>query len=322
LYLDFFDFSKKPFHITPDPEFLYLSLSHKEALSSMIYGIEERMGFIAITGETGTGKTTIIRSYLANVDTVRILPIYIFNANVTFYELLLNIFEEIGIVPTSEETSSMVNQLSLFLIEKFENDRNVALIIDDAQTMPIDTLEQLRLLSNLETTKEKLLQIVLVGQPELDDKINLQELRQLKQRITIQTSIKPLTLQECREYVLHRISKVSANAVTIFTPEALDILVEKSAGIPRILNTFCENALIAAFAYQQRTINKAIMKEVTGDYSSVTRTSKSRNNSNVVSAVKKQKTISLKTIASLVILAIFLMSSILFILYIWTDSHY
>ena len=265
MYLSFYGFNKKPFHITPDPEFLYLSPSHKEALGAVIYGIEQRMGFVAITGEVGTGKTTIIRSYLAKVDIKQICPVYIFNAHVSFYELLLNIFREIGLEVKNDNISQMVYQLHSFLINEYKQGRNTVLIIDEAQNMPIDTLEQLRILSNIETASEKLIQIVLVGQPELNDNLEAHELRQLKQRLTIKATIQRLSFNESLEYIQHRINKVTASEKSIFTNTALRRIARYAKGIPRNINIICENALITAFGYQKVPITPQIIDEILTD---------------------------------------------------------
>lgn len=266
MYLNHFGFRKKPFHITPDPDFLYLSPSHKEALGSILYGINERMGFVAITGEVGTGKTTIIRAFLEQINQDEILPVYIFNAQVSFQELLHNIFSELGLKGESNVISDMVYQLNVTLIEKYKKNQNIVLIIDEAQGMPEETLEQIRILSNLETTKEKLLQIILVGQPELDDKLHKKELRQLRQRIAIRALIKSLSDKESYEYIQHRISKVTNSSNDIFSKNALKLIVKNANGVPRIINTLCDNALIATFGYQEKVVNSKIVKEVVDDY--------------------------------------------------------
>lgn len=265
MYLTFYGFKKKPFHITPDPDFLYLSPSHKEALGAVIYGIEQRMGFVAITGEVGTGKTTIIRSYLAKIDLRQVSPVYIFNAHVSFYELLINIFREIGLQPDNENISSMVHQLHRFLIDEYKQSRNTVLIIDEAQNMPIDTLEQLRILSNLETANEKLLQIVLVGQPELNENLDQYELRQLKQRLAIKATIQKLSPAESLEYIKHRLQKVTFSERNIFSDAALKRIVRYAKGIPRNINIICENALIAGFGYQKKQITSKIISEIMSD---------------------------------------------------------
>ena len=222
MYLDFYRLKKNPFHITPDPEFLFLSSSHKEASASLIYGIEERKGFIAITGEIGVGKTTILRSYLESADPQKLKVVYIFNSMLPFESLLKQIFNELGLVAAEgDDVPEMVSHLHRFLIEEYKHDRNVALIIDEAQNMPVETLENLRMLSNLETSKDKLIQIVMVGQPEFERKLELQELRQLRQRIAIRCQIKPLNRDESLAYIQHRLMKGSYFHNQVFTKAAL-----------------------------------------------------------------------------------------------------
>ncbi len=268
MYLSFYQLKKEPFHITPDPEFLYLSPSHKQALGSVIYGIEQRKGFIAITGEVGVGKTTILRSYLDRAERERLKIIYVFNSNVSFGGLVKTIHRELGSTPSeANNVYEMVNQLHAILIEEYRQDRNVALIIDEAQNMPIATLENLRMLSNLETSKDKLIQILLVGQPEFDHKLELHELRQLKQRIAIRCKILPLTLEESRNYIGHRLSKASRKKKTkVFSRSALSLIVKHSKGIPRILNVLCDNSLITGFGYQKKVVSASIVKEIMADF--------------------------------------------------------
>ncbi|MFZ0932187.1 MAG: AAA family ATPase [Syntrophobacteraceae bacterium] len=267
MYLDFYKFKKSPFHITPDPEFLFLSASHKEASACLIYGIEERKGFIAITGEIGVGKTTILRSYLENIEPEKLRVVYIFNAVLSFESLLKQIFNELGLV-AAEGTGvpGLVNHLHRFLIEEYKNERNVALIIDEAQNMPVETLENLRMLSNLETSKDKLVQIVMVGQPEFERKLELEELRQLKQRVAIRCRIKPLTRDESLAYIQHRLMKASLFHNQVFTKGALKRIVKEAGGFPRLINIFCDNAMITGFGYQRNPVGKKIIKEVIADF--------------------------------------------------------
>jgi general secretion pathway protein A len=266
MYLDFYQLQKAPFHITPDPAFLFLSPSHKAALGSIIYGIEERQGFVAITGEVGLGKTTILRSYLERIDQSRLKTIYIFNANISFRSLLKTIFREFGLEFEADDLFEMVNRLHQVLIEEYKQGRNVALIIDEAQNMPIETLENLRMLSNLETATEKLVQIVLIGQPEFEHRLNLNELRQLKQRLVIRSIIAALTAEESLAYVEHRLAKVALAEAPIFTKGALKLIIDKANGTPRTLNILCTNALIAGFGYQQKPIKAGTVKEVLTDF--------------------------------------------------------
>ncbi len=266
MYLDFFKFKKSPFHITPDPDFLFLSPSHKEASASIYYGIEERKGFVAVTGEVGVGKTTILRSYLEGTDPEKTRIVYIFNAAISFDKLLKQIASEFGIPVAGVDSAELVDSLFHYLIQEYENDRNVVLIIDEAQNMPVETLERLRMLSNLETSQDKLLQIILVGQPEFEDKLNRPELRQLKQRIAIMCRVSALTPEESLAYIQHRLMKASQFHNQVFTKDALKRIVKEANGIPRIINVLCDNVLITAFGYQRNPVDGKIVKEVIKDF--------------------------------------------------------
>ncbi len=266
MYRSFYHLNKKPFHITPDPEFLFLSPSHGEAFAAIIYGIEHRKGFLAITGEVGVGKTTILRAYLEKTGHEQHRIIYIFNAAVSFSGLLRLVLEEFGVAVAGDDTFAMVNRLHHLLIEEYQNNRNVVLIIDEAQNMPVETLEHLRMLSNLETSEDKLLQIVLVGQPELDRLLDLHELRQLRQRIAVRCRIKALTEAESHAYIQHRLAKASAHGGVIFAPGSLQPIIREAAGVPRIINILCDNALLTGFGYQQKPITKKIVKEVVAEH--------------------------------------------------------
>jgi general secretion pathway protein A len=266
MYLDFYHLKKAPFHITPDPEFLFLSPSHKAALGALVYGIEERQGFVALIGEVGLGKTTILRSYLERVDQSQLRPIYIFNSNVSFGDLLKTLCREFGIEILTENVADTVNRLHQVLIEEYKQGRNVALIVDEAQHMPIETLEHLRMLSNLETSTQKLIQIVLVGQPEFEAKLNNHALRQLKQRLVIRGTISPLTAEESRDYIIYRLAKVVMVDEPIFTKGALRKIIQYAQGTPRVINVLCTNALIQGFGYRKRRISTKIIKEVIADY--------------------------------------------------------
>ena len=217
MYLDFYLLKKEPFHITPDPEFLFLSPSHKAALRALVYGVEERQGFVALLGEVGLGKTTILRSYLERVDQSQLKPIHLLHPNLSFRELLHTLCQECGLEGTTETIAETITRLHHVLIGEYQQGRNVALLVDEAQHMPLETLEQLLLLSNLETSTQKLLQIVLVGQPEFEAKLNAQALRQLKQRLVIRAAIAPLTAEESRDYILYRLAKVRLVDNPIFT---------------------------------------------------------------------------------------------------------
>jgi len=265
MYQHFYRLQKEPFHITPDPEFLFLSPSHKQALGSIIYGVTNRKGFIVITGEVGVGKTTVLRSYLEGVAKEKTKIIYIFNANVSFQNLLRTIYKELGILPKTEDLVEMLNELYQILMEEYKQGNTVLLIVDEAQNMPMRTLENLRMLSNLETSKDKLLQIVLIGQSEFEDIINQHNLRQLKQRIAIRSTIVPFTRSESRAYVKHRLAKAAVNGSAVFTRSALRRIVKQAEGVPRNLNILCDNALVTGFGYKRNPVNTKIVKEVITD---------------------------------------------------------
>lgn len=266
MYLDFYLLKKEPFHVTPDPEFLFLSPSHKAALRALVYGVEERQGFVALLGEVGLGKTTILRSYLERVDQSQLKPIHLIHPNLSFRELLHTLCQECGLEGTTENIAETITRLHHVLIGEYQQGRNVALLVDEAQHMPLETLEQLLLLSNLETSTQKLLQIVLVGQPEFEAKLNAQALRQLKQRLVIRATIVPLTAEESRDYILYRLAKVRLADNPIFTRGALQAIITQAQGIPRVLNTLCTNALIQGFVNGQPRISVKIAQEVIAEY--------------------------------------------------------
>lgn len=265
MYLKYYNLKREPFHITPDPEFLYMSPSHKEAMAAIIYGIEQKKGFVTIIGAVGVGKTTVLRFYLDNADKQRMKIIYVLNARLTFNGLLKTIYEELELQIETDDTMEMVNKLYRILIDEYNKGNAILLVIDEAQNMPIETLEDIRMLSNLETTKEKLIQIVLIGQPEFEENLNNSRLRQLKQRIAIRSTILPLTIDESLDYIKHRILKAGGHVNTIFTRKALSEIVKKAQGIPRVINILCDNSLITGFGYQQKPVGAKVVKEVISD---------------------------------------------------------
>jgi general secretion pathway protein A len=266
MYLDFYHLQKAPFHITPDPEFLFLSPNHKAALRALVSGIEERQGFVALISEVGLGKTTLLRSYLQRVDQSQLKTIYLANANVSFGALLKMLCRAFGLEVLTEEVADTVNRLHQVLIEKYKQGRNVALLVDEAQHMPLETLEHLHMLSNLETSTQKLIQIVLVGQPEFEAKLNNPALRQLKQRLVIRSTISPLTAEESRDYILYRLAKVVMVDKPIFTRGALRKIIKHAQGTPRVINVLCTNALMQGLGYRKRRISTKIINEVIADY--------------------------------------------------------
>lgn len=265
MYLDFFQLQRAPFHVTPDPAFFYSFPGHREALSALICGVMLRKGFIALTGEVGVGKTTILRSFLERIDQEQTQVIYLLNAYVSFNDLLQTLLQEFDAVPESESAFVRVNQLHRIFIEQFRRGRNVVLIVDEAQNMPVETLEGLRVLSNLETATEKLLQIIFCGQPEFDDKLDQSKLRQLKQRIAVRATVMPLTEVEGRRYIQHRLALAGATDRAIFTQGAIREIVKEARGIPRLINILCDNALITAYGYQKQQVPRKVAREIIAD---------------------------------------------------------
>jgi general secretion pathway protein A len=266
MYCEHFGFSEKPFDVTPDPNFLYLSPAHEEMLASIIYGIQERRGFIAIVGEVGTGKTTLLNAALDKLDrNTRVA--YIFNTDVTFHQLLQMALVDLGLAKANARLSKIdaIQRLNDFAIDQLAIGGNVALIIDEAQNLDLRTLENLRLLSNLETPKQKLVQIVLSGQPELDQKLNQSELRQLAQRISLRRQISPLDETQTYEYIRHRLSKVGYNGADLFSPQAQQLIWAYSGGVPRKINILCDNALLTGYGLRTKEIEAAVVEETIQD---------------------------------------------------------
>jgi general secretion pathway protein A len=261
MYTKAFGLSEKPFTVTPNPRFLYLSKHHLEALDHLRYGIQEKMGFVVVTGEVGTGKTTLLRSLLEGLgdDTN---TAFVFNTRVTGTQLLKLILTDLGIETADLEKDQMVNALNDFLVRQVAEERNTVVVIDEAQNLGPETLEELRLLSNLETDQTKLLQILLVGQPELNHVLNLPQLRQLRQRITVMYHLQPLSLEETGEYVRHRLSVAGATRDDLFTPEAVQGIYYYARGFPRLVNILCDRALLAAYADDKTQVDRLLVDEV------------------------------------------------------------
>lgn len=254
MYESFYGLKEKPFGVTSNPAYLFLSQRHQEALSCLLYGIRERVGFIEMTGEVGTGKTTVCRALLDQLDE-RTRSAFIFNSNLSELQLLQTIVEDLGIRVSSRNKGALYAELNRFLIDQLAAGNNVVVIIDEAQNLSLKLLEQVRMLSNLEAGNEKLLQIVLVGQPELRDKLNDPRLRQLRQRIAVRYQIKPLTRQELPRYVEHRLSRAGANgAGPRFSDPAFDTLFSLTTGIPRLINLLCDKTLLTGYVMDQREI--------------------------------------------------------------------
>ena len=266
MYTSFFGLSEKPFAITPDPRYLYLSERHAEALAHLLYGINESGGFIQLTGEVGTGKTTVVRTLLSRVPHHADVAV-ILNPRISAVEFLQTICEELGLeIPESNHNSvkQMIDALNRRLLDAHAEGRRIIVLVDEAQNLPIDVLEQVRLLTNLETPTQKLLQIILIGQPELRELLDRTELRQLAQRITGRYHLKPLSREETKGYVRHRL-RVAGAQEEIFTPHALNEVHRLSAGIPRVINVACDRALLGAFTQETRKISSALVRRAAGE---------------------------------------------------------
>ena len=259
MYNTFFGFKEKPFKLVPNPAYFYLSKSHEEALAHLNYAISQGDGFVEITGEVGTGKTTLCRAFLENLNRT-VEAAYIFNPKLGPKQLLKTINEEFGIKTEGENTKDLIDALNLFLIQKKAAGKKVILLIDEAQNLNRNVLEQLRLLSNLETNRDKLLQIILVGQPELSEILNSHSLRQLGQRITLSYRLSPLTFNECREYIQYRINIAARKTAIKFDRSAYRQIYKYSKGIPRLINIVCDRSLLTAFVLNQFYITASIAK--------------------------------------------------------------
>jgi general secretion pathway protein A len=259
MYNSFYGFKERPFQLVPNPAYLYLSRSHEEAMAHMVYAISQGDGFVEITGEVGTGKTTLCRAVLENLDQ-RTEAAYIFNPKLDSFQLLKAINDEFGIDSSGNSIKELIDTLNAFLMKKRMEGNKVVLIIDEAQNLNKDVLEQLRLISNLETTTSKLIQIILVGQPELAEMLDSNELRQLGQRITLSCYLTPLSYKETKEYIDHRIQVASQKAEVRFTRGALRAIYKYSGGIPRLINITCDRALLTAYGLNRKKISGSIAK--------------------------------------------------------------
>jgi general secretion pathway protein A len=257
MYNAYFGFREKPFKLVPNPEYLFLSKSHEEALAHLNYAIAQGDGFVEITGEVGTGKTTLCRAFLENLDDATVAA-YIFNPKLGPKQLIKTINDEFGIQYNADDTKDLIDKLNRFLIQKKAERKKVIVLIDEAQNLTKTVLEQLRLLSNLETHQEKLLQIILVGQPELAEMLDSHDLRQIGQRISLRYQITPLSLKETREYIQYRLNIASQKRAPLFEPSAIRRIYAYSRGIPRVINIACDRALLTAFGMNRRKVTGRI----------------------------------------------------------------
>lgn len=254
MYLAYYNLRENPFNVTSDPSFLYLSPTHMEALDHLRYGIEQRKGFLAITGEIGAGKTTLCRALINRLD-ASVKVALVLNSVLPETQLLEAIAEDFGAVPGKRTKGALIRTINAFLLDQVSKGNNAVLIIDEAQNMRSSTLETVRMLSNLETEKEKLLQIILVGQPQLRDKLNAPELVQLKQRIAVRFHIRALTLEEVAGYIRHRLKVAGANGDLRFEHDAVVEIHGYSGGIPRLINILADRALLKGFVRETTAID-------------------------------------------------------------------
>jgi len=268
MYKSFFRLKENPFNVNPDPRFLFLTSQIEEALTCLMYGLQTRKGFMTLTGEVGTGKTTLINRLLDWLHVRRARTAFLFNSRMNSNQLFDFILAEFEIVCESKSKSQQLLKLNHWLLDRYRNGETVVLIIDEAQNLSFPVLEEIRLLTNLETATEKLLQIVLSGQPELEEKLKLPQLRQLRQRIMLRCRTSPLTKEETFGYIVERLKTAGAGgaADTIFSPKALETVYLYSLGIPRVINLLCEHSLVNAFTENQRPIEPKIVEEVAHEF--------------------------------------------------------
>jgi len=264
MYEEFFHLKAKPFELVPNPTFLYMSSTHKKAMHYLYYGIKEKAGFILLTGEVGSGKTTLISDLIKRVDPTVTLA-RVFNTKVNSDQLLAMINDDFGLEVRGKDKIILLKELNDFLIEQHIRGHNTVLIIDEAQNLKTDLLEEIRMLSNLETDTAKLMQIVLVGQPELRNILSKPEMRQLRQRISISCRIQPLSRKETEEYIFHRLEIAGNREAVAFGDGCMDIIYGQCKGIPRLVNIICDFILLTAFMEERTTIDTAMLRDIVAD---------------------------------------------------------
>src|SRR5450755_1780984 len=266
MYKSFYKLKRNPFEITPDPVFLFPTIRHNEALASLYYGVTAHRGFVVLTGEVGTGKTLILRSLLELLQRRAVAFALIFNPSLSPLEFMRYIAGDFGLSVEGKAKDELIHALNDFLLERHVKGLTTLLVVDEAHHLSAEILEEVRLLTNLETSQQKLLQIVLAGQPELDQKLDSYDLRQLKQRVALRCHLDSLSLEEIKKYVRRRLEISGAPAGSeIFSEAAVEAVFRHSRGIPRLVNTICENALLAGYAKNQPAIGTEIIDGVAAD---------------------------------------------------------
>jgi general secretion pathway protein A len=269
MYKAFYNLKRNPFEITPDPAFLFPTKKHNEALASLYYGVRRHKGFVVLTGEVGTGKTLLLRCLLQLLKRSNdVSYAYVFNGRLTPVEFLQYVAGDFGLQAAGKNKGELLLELAGYVIGRSQKKLTTVLVVDEAHHLSADILEEIRLLTNLETAQEKLLQILLVGQPELDDKLDSVDLRQLKQRIAFRAQLAALDLNETHGYIERRMQLAGADqqASNVFPPQTIAAVHHHTGGIPRLINTVCENALIAAYAKQSRVVTADIIDDIARDF--------------------------------------------------------
>ena len=266
MYKKFFGLKENPFNVNPDPRYLYLTPNTQEALACLTYGIETRKGFILLTGEVGTGKTTLINKLLEWLHKERVFTAFVFNPRLSVSQFFDFMMADFGIPCETHQKGQMLLKLNQWLLDRYQAGERAVLVVDEAQNLSPQMLEEIRLLTNLETSTEKLLQIVLAGQPELEQKLNQPQLRQLRQRITLRAKTRQLTLDETQGYIQERMRIAGAENPDIFSPEAVAAVHRYARGIPRVTNLLCEHALVSSFAVHKNPVPGEIVEEVARDF--------------------------------------------------------
>jgi type II secretory pathway predicted ATPase ExeA len=266
MYKDFYGLRANPFNVNPDPRYLFLTRHTEEALACLTYGIQSRKGFVLLTGEVGTGKTTLINKLLEWLRLQQVATAFIFNSRLNVPQFLDYMMADFGIPCDSRAKSQVLLKLYNWLLDRYRAGETAVLIVDEAQNLSDEVLEEIRMLTNLETFTEKLLQIVLVGQPELEQKLKQPQLRQLRQRLTLRAKTHPLTLDETKAYIQQRLRIAGSNGQQIFAPESLIAVHRYSGGIPRVINLLCEHCLVSAFVDQQKIIEPGVVDAVARDF--------------------------------------------------------
>ena len=267
MYKQFYSLKRNPFEITPDPSFLYATKRHNEALAALYYGVRRRKGFVVLTGEVGTGKTLLVRCLLEVLHRANVSYAYVFNPRLTPTEFLQYIAGDLGLPASGKNKTELLLDLSSYVIGRHQKGLTTVLVVDEAHHLAPEVLEEVRLLTNLETAKEKLLQILLIGQQELEGKLDSTDLRQLKQRISLRAHLRPLELDETCGYMDCRLRLAGhANPTELFPADTSLEVHKQSRGFPRLINTICENALIHGYAAQSKIIAPSIIREVADDF--------------------------------------------------------